>query len=150
MPHQVAFNRRFAPLVREMRRHLKALPEAQAIQHLHYEMTRVDRRDPDFSVTAIHGIDAVRYLAASDFAEVRFRYQEHPALGPGVANIFMDAVMASGATAHLAFCPNAGPPSCGCNCAVLRTPRSNGKKRPASWRARRRRRKTVTARHRNS
>ncbi len=31
-----------------------------------------------------------------------------PTLGPGVANIFMDAVMASGATAHLAFCPNAG------------------------------------------
>ena len=108
VPHQVAFNRRFAPLVREMRRHLKALPAAQAIQHLHYEMTRVDRRDPDFSITAIHGIDAVRYLAASDFAEVRFRYQEHPALGAGVANIFMDAVMASGATAHLAFCPNAG------------------------------------------
>jgi myo-inositol 2-dehydrogenase / D-chiro-inositol 1-dehydrogenase len=108
VPHQVAFNRRFAPLVREMRRRLATLPGGHAIQHLHYEMTRVDRRDPDFSVTAIHGIDAVRYLAASDYAEVRFRYQEHPALGPGVANIFMDAVLASGATAHLAFCPNAG------------------------------------------
>jgi myo-inositol 2-dehydrogenase / D-chiro-inositol 1-dehydrogenase len=108
VPHQVAFNRRFAPLVREMRRRLATLPGAPPIQHLHYEMTRVDRRDADFSVTAIHGIDAVRYLAASDFALVRFRYQEHPALGAGVANIFMDAVMASGATAHLAFCPNAG------------------------------------------
>jgi myo-inositol 2-dehydrogenase/D-chiro-inositol 1-dehydrogenase len=108
VPHQVAFNRRFAPLVRETRRRLAALPGAPPLQHLHYEMTRVDRRDPDFSVTAIHGIDAVRYLAASDFAEARFRYQEHSALGPGVANIFMDAVMASGATAHLAFCPNAG------------------------------------------
>ena len=40
--------------------------------------------------------------------EVHFRYQEHPELGPGVANIFMDAVLASGATAHLAFCPTAG------------------------------------------
>jgi predicted dehydrogenase len=108
VPHQVAFNRRFAPLVREMRRRLAALPGSPPIQHLHYEMTRVDRRDPDFSITAIHGIDAVRSLAASDYAEVRFRYQEHPALGAGVANIFMDAVMASGATAHLAFCPNAG------------------------------------------
>jgi hypothetical protein len=39
---------------------------------------------------------------------VRFRYQERPDLGPGVANIFMDAAMASGATAHLAFCPVAG------------------------------------------
>jgi len=108
VPHQVAFNRRFAPLVREMFRRLAALPTTAPLQHLHYEMTRVDRRDPDFSITAIHGIDAVRYLAQSDYAEVRFRYQEQPALGAGVANIFMDAVMASGATAHLAFCPNAG------------------------------------------
>jgi predicted dehydrogenase len=71
-------------------------------------MTRVDRRDRDFSVTAIHGIDAVRYLSGSDFAEVRFRYRGHPELGEGVANVFMDAVMASGSTAHLAFCPTAG------------------------------------------
>jgi myo-inositol 2-dehydrogenase/D-chiro-inositol 1-dehydrogenase len=108
VPHQVAFNRRFVPLLRETRRRLAALPAAAPVQHLHYEMTRVDRRDPDFSITAIHGIDAVRYLAASDFAEARFRYQEHPTLGPGVANIFMDAVMSTGATAHLAFCPTAG------------------------------------------
>jgi hypothetical protein len=71
-------------------------------------MTRVDRRDPDFSVTAIHGIDAVRFIAGSDYAQVRFRYAEMPQLGPGVANIFMDAVMTSGASAHLAFCPVGG------------------------------------------
>ena len=108
VPHKVGFNRRFVPLIREARRRLEALGGARSVQHLHYEMTRVDRRDPDFSVTAIHGIDAVRYLAGSDYAEVRFRYRELPALGPGVANIFMDAVMASGATAQLAFCPVAG------------------------------------------
>ena len=66
------------------------------------------RRDPDFSTTAIHGIDAVRYLPGSDYAEIRFRYQALPGAGPGVANIFLDAVMASGASAHLAFCPVAG------------------------------------------
>ena len=71
-------------------------------------MTRVERRDPDFSTTAIHGLDAVRYLAGCDYAEARFRYRELPELGPGVANILVDAVMASGATAHLAFCPVAG------------------------------------------
>ena len=71
-------------------------------------MTRVERRDPDFSTTAIHGLDAVRYLAGCDYAEARFRYREMPELGRGVANILVDAVMASGATAHLAFCPVAG------------------------------------------
>lgn len=105
VPHQVAFNRRFAPLVREARRRVE---EAGPLQHLHYEMTRVERRDPDFSTTAIHGLDAVRYLAGSDYAEARFRYRELGELGPGVADILVDAVMASGATAHLAFCPVAG------------------------------------------
>jgi predicted dehydrogenase len=104
----VAFNRRFVPLVRELRERLAALGGPSRIQHLHYEMTRVGRRDPDFSTTAIHGIDAVRFLARSDYAHVRFRYQERPELGAGVANVFLDAAMASGATAHLAFCPAAG------------------------------------------
>jgi predicted dehydrogenase len=105
VPHQVAFNRRYAPLIRELRRRVE---EAGSLQHLHYEMTRVERRDPDFSTTAIHGLDAVRYLAGCDYAEARFRYREMPELGKGVANIFVDAVMTSGATAYLAFCPVAG------------------------------------------
>jgi predicted dehydrogenase len=105
VPHQVAFNRRFAPLVRELRRRIEA---AGPLQHVHYEMTRVERRDPDFSATAIHGLDAVRYLAGCDYAEARFRYRELPELGLGVADILVDAVMASGATAQLAFCPVAG------------------------------------------
>ncbi len=105
VPHQVAFNRRFAPLIQELRRRVA---EAGPLQHVHYEMTRVERRDPDFSTTAIHGLDAVRYLAGADYAEARFRYREMPELGRGVANILVDAVMTSGATAHLAFCPVAG------------------------------------------
>jgi predicted dehydrogenase len=108
VPHQVAFNRRFAPLVREARDRVASLRAAAPLQHVHYEMTRVDRRDPDFSTTAIHGIDAVRFLAGSDYARVRFTYAEHPEIAPGVADIFLDAVMESGATAHLAFCPTAG------------------------------------------
>ncbi len=105
VPHQVAFNRRYAPLVRELRRRIEGLPP---LQHLHYEMVRVERREPDFSTTAIHGLDAVRYLAGCDYAEARFRYREMPELGPGVANVFVDAVMASGATATLAFTPVSG------------------------------------------
>jgi predicted dehydrogenase len=105
VPHQVAFNRRYAPLVQELRRRIQG---SGPLQHIHYEMTRVERRDPDFSVTAIHGLDAVRYLTGCDYASARFRYHEMPALGPGVANILVDAVMASGATAQLAFTPVAG------------------------------------------
>ena len=105
VPHQVAFNRRYAPLVRELRRRIEAAPP---LQHLHYQMARVERRDPDFSTTAIHGLDAVRYLAGRDYAHARFRYRELEALGCGVANILVDAVMVSGATAQLVFTPVAG------------------------------------------
>jgi predicted dehydrogenase len=101
VPHQVAFNRRFVPLLREARGRLEPLE----VTHVHYEMTRVDRRDPDFSTTAIHGIDAVRFLAGSDYTRARFRYAPVQA---GVVDIFVDAELASGATAHLAFCPVAG------------------------------------------
>ena len=105
VPVQVAFNRRFAPLVQLLRR---GLEQAGPLQHVHYEMARVERRDPDFSVTAIHGLDAVRYLAAADYAEARLRYRELPELGRGVANVLVDAVLTNGATAHLAFTPVAG------------------------------------------
>jgi myo-inositol 2-dehydrogenase / D-chiro-inositol 1-dehydrogenase len=108
VPHQVAFNRRYVPLVQETRRRLRVLGSAEVIQHIHYEMTRVERRDPDFSTTAIHGLDAVRFLAGSEVARASIRYQELPGEGPGVCNIFVDTVFASGATAHLAFCPVAG------------------------------------------
>jgi myo-inositol 2-dehydrogenase/D-chiro-inositol 1-dehydrogenase len=107
-PSQVAFNRRHAPLIRAMREQMDGLADDDPVQHVTYEVTRVNRRDPDFSTTAIHGIDAVRTIAAADYAHVRYRYHEMPELGPGVCNIFMDCVMQSGATAHLAFCPMAG------------------------------------------
>ena len=108
VPHQVAFNRRHAPLVRALRERLDALGGAGAIQHVRYEMVRVNRRDPDFSTTAIHGLDAVRFLAGADYASARVRYQELPGLGEGVANLFVDATLSSGATAQLSFCPVAG------------------------------------------
>jgi myo-inositol 2-dehydrogenase / D-chiro-inositol 1-dehydrogenase len=105
VPHQVGFNRRYVPLLREARARIE---RAGPVQHLHYEMTRYERTEPDFSTTAVHGLDAVRVLAGSDYAQARFRYQEMPHLGPGVANMVVDAVMAWGATAQLAFHPVAG------------------------------------------
>ncbi|MCC6445268.1 MAG: Gfo/Idh/MocA family oxidoreductase [Armatimonadetes bacterium] len=105
LPHQVAFNRRHMPLIAKARSLLGGLP---GIQHIRYDFTRIGRTDPDFSTTAVHGIDAVRFLSGSDYRHVRFRYQPLPDLGPTVANIFMDCEMESGATAHLNFCPVSG------------------------------------------
>ena len=107
-PVQVAFNRRYLPLLRDLVRRRDAVLRPEQVQHIRYDLTRVGRADPDFSLTAIHGIDAVRYLAGADYARIRFHYQQLPALGATVANVFMDCAMTSGATAHLEFCPVAG------------------------------------------
>jgi predicted dehydrogenase len=106
-PNQVAFNRRYTPLMRRLKELLASFCPA-GFQHLRYDFTRVSRTDPDFSTTAIHGIDTARFIADADYAHVQFRYQEFPELGPTVANIFMDGSFTSGATFHLAFCPVSG------------------------------------------
>jgi len=107
-PHQVAFNRRFMPLVRRLRSDLENVEASGPIQNLQYTMLRSGRLDEDFSTTAIHGIDAAKFLAGSDYDHVRFTYQELPEQGAGVANIFLDCGLASGASAQLRFCPVAG------------------------------------------
>jgi predicted dehydrogenase len=105
---QVAFNRRFVPLVQELKRQLERDFAPPDIQHISYDFTRIGRTDADFSATAIHGIDTVRFLAGGDYAHIRFQYKEFPQLGPTAANILMVCTLASGATAHLNFCPVAG------------------------------------------
>ncbi len=107
-PNQVAFNRRYVPLVRELKTRLEREFRPCDIQDIRYDFFRIGRRDADFSTTAIHGIDTVRFLAGSPYRRVRFCYQPLPALGPTVANIFLECEMESGATAHLNFCPATG------------------------------------------
>ena len=106
MPNQVAFNRRFTPVVNE----LKSLITDTGcdIHNIRCIFQRVGRKDPNFYTTAIHGIDTVRYLAGSDYKHVHFRYQELEDINKGAANIYMDCFMESGATAHLSFCPHSG------------------------------------------
>ncbi len=107
-PNQVAFNRRHTPLLVHLKRLLAESFSPESIQHIRYEMTRMGRADPDFSTTAVHGVDTVRFLAGSDYKQIEFHYQDLPRFGPTVANIFLDATFVSGATAHLSFCPVAG------------------------------------------
>jgi len=106
-PTQVAFNRRYMPLMRELKRLMDGI-EPPDIQHIRYDLIRIGRTDPDFSTTAIHAIDVARHIAGSDYAEVRFHYRELPDLGPGVANILLDCTFHSGATGQVNICPVTG------------------------------------------
>ncbi len=108
VPHLVAFNRRFIPLMAELERNLRTDWAPADIQRISYELVRVDRRDPDFSTTAVHAIDAVRFIAGADYEEVRFSYHDLPRVGPRVADVVMEARMTSGAHASICISPAAG------------------------------------------
>lgn len=108
MPNLVAFNRRFTPLVQYYLQIFSSLFLPEDIQHIDYQMIRIARTDEDFSTTAIHGIDVVAFLAGSSYQQVNFHYQPVYSMIGTVTNVFMDCIMASGATASLSFCPLTG------------------------------------------
>jgi predicted dehydrogenase len=108
VPHQVAFNRRFIPVLDALVKDLRSSGRLADIQNISCEFFRINRQDPDFATTAIHGIDTVRYVADSDYEEVHFFYQELPFAEKGVCNITMECRFVSGAAAQLRFCPMTG------------------------------------------
>ena len=103
-PHQVAFNRRFMPLIRRFRE-LRQGIDARLWQ---YDFYRVNRRDADFSTTSIHAIDTVRFLAGSDYESVEFRYLPNPACPELVPSILLDCVFKDGQAARITFAPASG------------------------------------------
>ena len=103
--HQVAFNRRFSPLVIELKRQMKDI----TVHHLDHQFYRIGRTAYDFTATAIHAVDTVRFLMG-DYQHIRFHYQEFLALSQKAptANFLLDCTFASGATALLSICPVTG------------------------------------------
>lgn len=105
---QVAFNRRYTPLFVDAHRLLEEQAPPETVSQIDYDMIRWDRRDPDFSTTAIHALDAVLFLARSPYSRVRIDYQERPERGQGVANIDLTGVCRSGTRVRISFQPVAG------------------------------------------
>ena len=109
--NQVGYNRRHMPILCALKDMINtAISSAHAarLQFIRYDFYRVARYDEDFSDTAVHGVDAVRFIAGADYKKVRFTYQALPEYGPGVQNIYLDCVMANGVHAQLSFCPVTG------------------------------------------
>lgn len=105
--NQVAFNRRYIPLIKKLKEEVQ-LHAKDRVQTLFYEFYRVNRCELTFETTAIHGIDAAKYVIGSDYKDVRITYQEMPKLGPNVANILLDCRFENGVMARLNFCPTTG------------------------------------------
>ena len=67
---RVAFNRRYAPLLIKLKELIKE--SGEEITNITYQMYRHNRRESDFSTTAIHAIDAVKYIAEVDYKKVNY------------------------------------------------------------------------------
>ncbi len=67
LPHLVAYNRRHAPYVQQAKEWMQDRP----IQSVTVLFSRYQRREPDFTTTAVHAIDTAWYLAGGNLAAVR-------------------------------------------------------------------------------
>jgi len=108
IPHLVAFNRRFSPLVRKLKEILDTELSGYKIQSIHYDMFRVDRNNEDFSTTAIHAIDTAKFITSSDYQKINFTYRDYPELGQNVFDIFMECKMNNETIVNINISPVTG------------------------------------------
>jgi len=108
VPHMVAFNRRFAPLIRKLKEILDNDFPYQSIQCIQYDMFRINRLDDDFSTTAIHAVDAAKFIAASDYKKVNFTYRNFPKLGKNITDVYMECEMENKIVIKINICPVTG------------------------------------------
>jgi myo-inositol 2-dehydrogenase/D-chiro-inositol 1-dehydrogenase len=108
--HQVAFNRRYMPLVTELYKQLRLIeqPPTLAVQAVEVVLARYRRLEADFTPTAVHAVDLVRFLLDSDYREIRFRYPTQEVAGQPVVNYLLAGTMACGADVRLSVYPATG------------------------------------------
>jgi myo-inositol 2-dehydrogenase/D-chiro-inositol 1-dehydrogenase len=105
---QVAFNRRYMPVMRRSRAILDAGIPPESVERISYEMIRFDRWDPDFSTTAIHALDAVLFLARSPFRAAEIRLHTQKGGDREAVNIAVEAECASGSRVLVSIQPVSG------------------------------------------
>ncbi len=107
-PNMVAFNRRYMPLLQTFKKTIHQSVALDEIQSVEYYLSRYNRTEDNFEITAIHGIDTVRYILDSDYHSLHFDYRNYPKYGKNVMNIHLYGKMVSGVTVILNFYPISG------------------------------------------
>lgn len=107
IPNQVNLNRRFTPVVVEAKKVIEERYLKDGIDVIGYDFWRVNRKEREFYMTAIHGIDTTRFLGGEDFERLEIKYKEVPSLGEGIFNYDLSGTMASGTPVHVTFLVNA-------------------------------------------
>lgn len=105
---QVAFNRRYMPVMRRAHEILDAEIPPESVGRIDYEMIRFDRWEPDFSTTAIHALDAALFLARSPFLAAEIRLQPQKRGEREAMNVAVEAECAAGGRVRVNIQPVAG------------------------------------------
>lgn len=103
---QVAFNRHWTPSVVALKRAVET-SAGGPIRYLSCLVRRPNRRDPDFTTTAIHAIDALRFVAGADYERLDMAYSPGGPAGE-VTDYRLQGRMLGGATVQMEFSPMAG------------------------------------------
>jgi predicted dehydrogenase len=105
---QVAFNRRYMPVVRESLAILNAGFRPETVGRIDYDMVRFNRWDSDFSTTAIHAVDTAFFLARSAVRSAQLHFQPQRAGNRSAMNVLLEAGCASGTRVMVNIQPVAG------------------------------------------
>jgi predicted dehydrogenase len=105
---QVAFNRRYMPVMQKARAILDAHFPPASVSRIDYEMIRFNRWDADFSTTAVHAADAALFLARSPLVSARLGFQAQRRADLKAVNVVIEAECASGTQVLVCIQPVAG------------------------------------------
>ncbi len=105
---QVAFNRRYMPVMQRASAIIRAEFGAGGPWHLRYEMERFDRWDPDFSTTAIHAFDAASFLSGAPLRRAHLRFYPQQRGTQEAASALLDGESVSGVQISVSIQPVSG------------------------------------------
>jgi predicted dehydrogenase len=105
---QVAFNRRYMPVMLKAREILDASFPPEFVGRIDYEMVRFNRWEPDFSTTAIHTLDAALFLARSPYVGAELHFQPQSQGEREAVNVAVEADCASGSQVLINIQPVTG------------------------------------------
>ncbi|MBS1369591.1 MAG: Gfo/Idh/MocA family oxidoreductase [Lentisphaeria bacterium] len=108
VPHQVAYNRRYTPLVTRFGELRGAWEAESPFRFCRCDFYRDSRYDRDFSTTMVHGYDLVKFLLKAPYRRGSIARQPVLPDRPWVCNTMICAEMADGSACQLGFCPSAG------------------------------------------
>lgn len=107
-PAQVAFNRRYMPVLLRARELLDDHFPPASVSRIDYEMARFNRWDEDFSTTAVHALDAALFLSRSPFLAAQLHFQPQSQGERNAVNVVIEADCASGSRVLISIQPVTG------------------------------------------